>query len=254
MRIFGLTKIRNEEQIIQETLDHWGEICSGGIYVVDDASTDRTVEICKKHPKVKRVLTRAIWDPDREKMEWMNRQWALDIAKKDADSDDWFVYFDADERLYFHNWELLFNRDIDAVACRLYDIYITPEDQDEKDWNKRAWVGPEHRTFVFFFRNSPYLEYHKPDQRIVTLVPDAKIVIAGIIKHFGKGLSVEHWEATINYYIDFWPKYAAKWEQRRGKAIHTKSDFGNKLIKFNDVLSGKEEGFSLEQQSYGGLI
>jgi len=251
MHIIGLAKIRNEEKIIKETLDHWGKICTGGLYIIDDASTDKTVDICLAHPSVNCVLEERHWDPDREKSEWRLRQRILERAQQDAKPDDWFVYFDADERLYFDNWELLFNKSVGAIACRLYDIYITPEDKNESDHNQRKWVGPEFRTIVFFFRNSPYLRYNKPDQRIVDLPGDCKTVIAGIVKHFGKGLSVEHWEETCRYYIDFWPKYAAKWEERLGRAVHTKSDFGNELIKFNDILSGREEGFSLESQPYG---
>jgi len=251
MRILGICKVRNEEKIIKETLDHWGKICTGGIYIVDDKSDDKTMEICMSHPAVKSVQQVSFWDPDREKSEWALRQMALERAQQDAEQDDWFVYFDADERLYFDNWELFFAKDIGAIACRLYDIYITPEDELESDHNKREWVGPEYRTIVFFFRNSPYLKYDKPDQRVVDLPPNCKIVVAGMVKHFGKGLSVQHFEETCDYYINFWPKYADKWIKRKGTAIHTKSDFGNELIKFNDVLSNREEGFSLEQMPYG---
>jgi len=251
MKIIGLTKIRNESKIIKETLDHWGKICTGGIYVVDDASNDNTVEICKEHKDVKKVIEIKSWDYDRERAEWFNRQLALEKAQAEAEPDDWFVYFDADERLYFDRWDLFFDKEVGAIACKLYDIYITKEDEKEIDHNKRNFVGPEYRTIVFFFKNSPYLRYNKPDQRIVDLPGDCKIVISGIIKHFGKGLSVEHWEETCDYYIDFWPKYANKWKDRKGKAVHEKSDFGNELIKFSDVINGKETGFSLEDKIYG---
>jgi len=253
MLIYGLAKIRNEEKILQETLDHWGKICTGGLVITDDASTDNSVEICKNHPAVKEVVEVEHWDPDREKAEWMNRQRALDRAKHIAEPNDWFCYFDADERLFFNDWEYLFDSNIKAIACKLYDVYITPDDADEPDHNKREWVGPEFRTIVFFFKNSPYLSYDKPDQRVVNLEPGIQIPVAGIVKHFGKGLSVKHWEETVNYYVDFWPKYSSKWEKRRGKAIKKdfKSDFGNKLIKFNDVLSKRTEGFPLETQAYG---
>ncbi len=249
MRILGICKVRNEEMIIADTLDHWGNICTGGIYVCDDSSIDITVKICVEHPAVRKIKI-VDWDSNREKAEWYNRQTALEMAMKDAKKNDWFVCFDADERLYNFDKKIL-NSDIGAIACRLYDVYITPEDVN-LTYEKRNYVGPEFRTIPFFFRNSPYLSYDTPDQRVVNLEYGTPILLEGIVKHYGKGLSVKHWEETCDYYIDYWPKYAEKWKKRKGKAIHNGiSDFGNKLIKFSDVLSGKDCGFSLEDKPYG---
>lgn len=252
MKLIGLTKIRNESEIIQNTLDHWGKICTGGIYVYDDVSEDNTVAICEAHKSVKKVIRGKYWDVDRERSDFMTRQDVLVTAKMDANDDDWFVYFDADERMYFDDWDLLFNKSVKAIACRLYDIYITPEDVNKK-YLERDFVGPEYRTIVFFFRNSPYLSYDKPDQRQVNLEPGINIPVAGIVKHFGKGISIDHWEKTVDYYVNFWPKYASKWEKRRGKAVKKdyKSDFGNKLISFNAVLRKDIIGIPLESQVYG---
>lgn len=248
--IRGLIKVRNEEHLIKDTLDNWAAICTGGIYVVDDVSSDRTVEICKAHPAVKAVIELDIWDPDREKAEWYNRQLALLRAKQDAGPDDWFVYFDADEHLYnFEDYELFNTPGVRAIACRLYDFYITPEDVN-KSYKDREFVGPEFRTIIFFFKNDPALKYYLPDQRIVTLPPDVgRIPIHGDIKHYGKGFSIEQWEATCDYYIRHWPKYADKWRKRKGGAIHSDmlSDFGNKLIPWKD----RDKGFSLEDKPYG---
>jgi hypothetical protein len=173
------------------------------------------------------------------------------MAQKVAEPNDWIVYFDADEILYWPQLDFLFDKNIGAVACWLYDIYITPEDVD-KDYTEREWVGPEYRTIPFFFRNSPALKYDKPDQRIVDLAPGTNVAMGGIVKHYGKGFSVEEWERKCDYYIEHWPKYAEKWKKRKGKAVHDYvSDFGNPLIKFNDVLQGKVEGIPLEIQPYG---
>jgi hypothetical protein len=171
-------------------------------------------------------------------------------AQQDAGPNDWFVYFDADEHLFNFNQYDLFNlSSIKAIACRLYDFYITPVDV-ERRYTEREYVGPEYRTIIFFFRNSPDLKYYLPDQRIVTLPKDVgNIPIHGDIKHFGKGFSVEQWEGTCDYYIKFWPKYADKWRKRKGKAVKEDylSDFGNRLIKWKD----RDKGFSLESQEYG---
>lgn len=249
-KIIGLIKMRNESAIIKDTLDHWARICTGGIYVYDDVSTDNTVQICREHPAVKDVIVGSFWDADREKAEWFTRQMVLTRAKQDADEETWFVYFDADEHLYnFDKYELFNTPGINAIACRLYDFYITPEDVNKK-YSEREWVGPEYRTIIFFFKNHPTLKYHLPDQRIVTLPENIGMIpIHGDIKHYGKGFSVEHWEETCDYYIKFWPKYSDKWRKRKGKAVHVEmqSDFGNNLIKWND----RDKGFSLENQTYG---
>ncbi len=248
-KIRGLVKVRNEEKIIKDTLDNWQSFCTAGIYVYDDVSDDKTVSICENHPSVEAIIKGSFWDPDREKAEWFNRQQLLVLAKQESGPDDWFVYFDADEHIHnFTDYELFENPHIKAIACRLYDFYITPDDAD-KLYKEREWIGPEYRTIPFFFRNSPYLRYHLPDQRIVTLEPDIQIPLHGDIKHWGKGFSVEAWEQTCDYYVRWWPKYAAKWQKRKGKAVHEDylSDFGNKLIKWAD----RRRGFSLEVQPYG---
>lgn len=247
--IRGLMKVRNEEEILKDTLDKWAPICNGGIYIYDDVSTDRTVEIARTHPAVKDVIIGDFWDADREKAEWFNRQMVLLRAKQDAAPDDWFAYFDADEHPYnINDWSIFQASYIKAIAMRLYDIYITPEDVD-KSYLEREWIGPEFRTIPIFFRNHPDLMYHLPDQRIVTLPEYGQIAIEGDLKHFGKGFSVKHWEDTCDYYIKFWPKYSDKWRQRKGKAVHEdyRSDFGNKLLKWKD----RKQGFSLEEMPYG---
>lgn len=246
--IYGLCKMRNESKIIQDTLDSWVDYCTGGIFLYDDCSEDNTVEIAKNHNAVHTIIQGKFWDPNREKAEWFNRQMVLTRAQQEAGPDDWFVYFDCDEFLFnFDQYELFQNPDIKAIACRLYDVYITKGDENS-NYKDRQWIGPEFRTIPFFFKNSPYLSYNKPDQRIVNLEPGIQIPIHGDIKHFGKGFSVEDWEKTCDYYIKFWPKYSQKWQARKGKAVHDGlSDFGNKLIKFED----RKQGFSLETQVYG---
>lgn len=241
--------MRNEALILKDVLDAWARFCTQGIYIYDDVSQDKSVEIARAHPAVKEVIEGTFWDPDREKAEWINRQTVLARAQQFADKDTWFVYFDCDEFLFnFTQYELFENPQIRAIACRLYDFYITPEDVNEP-YNKRQWIGPEFRTIPFFFRNDPVLRYQYPDQRVVDLPNNIEIPIHGDIKHFGKGLSIEQWEATCDYYVRFWPKYSDKWRQRKGKAVHTdmKSDFGNNLIRWTD----RSRGFSLENQTYG---
>ena len=52
--IAGITKVRNEAHIIQQTLDNWSQYCDQ-IFVYDDASDDGTPDICNEHPAVVEV-------------------------------------------------------------------------------------------------------------------------------------------------------------------------------------------------------
>ena len=57
-------------------------------------------------------------------------------------------------------------------------------------------------------------------------------------QHYGKSLSVEHWEGTSDYYIRHFPfeTYGRKWLDRKGQAIHTRSDFMRPLYEWGETL------------------
>lgn len=236
MKVAGITRIRNESEIIRSTLDHYADICKeGGIYVYDDASTDDTADICEAHPSVKVVIRNKEWDTNRTRAEYTTRQAVLERAQQDKP--DWILYFDADERIDWDDfpWAANFNN-CDAVRMKLYDYYITPEDV-RKDFWERQWLGPEFRRITMMFRNDEHLKYNRPDQRMATMRPNARILDAGSVKHYGKAISVDQWEETCDYYMTHFPEpYKTKWAARKGKAIHTemKSDFDRPLMKWNE--------------------
>lgn len=221
--IVGLTRIRNEQEIIGDTLDHFSQWCDQ-IIVLDDASNDLTNAICGIHPNVSNILKMSEWNPDRTKMEYVHRQMLLDEGFKLRP--DWFIYFDADERIEMpENYE-----DYDAVRMKLFDFYITQEDVD-KSYGERKWMGPEYREIIMMFRNDPRLKYWARDQREVTIPTSFKVLNDGFVKHYGKAISIDEWEKTCDYYSTYFPaQYRQKWLDRKGKAIHTQSDFGRKLI------------------------
>ena len=57
-------------------------------------------------------------------------------------------------------------------------------------------------------------------------------------QHYGKSLSVAHWEETCDYYIRHFPyeTYGKKWEARKGQGIHTESDFQRPLYAWGETL------------------
>lgn len=237
MQIFGISKVRNEQEIIKDTLNWWGKFCDK-FFICDEMSEDRTVEILKQNPKVT-VIKKDWWDEDRERAEWVNRQIALSTAQ--AKPDDWICCFDADEFIYDFNLKDL--ADCEVVACKLFDVYITPEDA-AKTWKERQWIGPEYRLIPIFFKNSIELGFNLPDQRVMNFPSNYRIKVTGTIKHFGKGFSIKQFEETCSYYVKWWPKYRDKWQKRKGHAVHTKSDFNNQLIRWE---SRNEMGFPLKE-------
>lgn len=241
VRVRGITRVRNEEAIIKDTLDHLGTICDD-IYVYDDASTDGTVTICENHPKVKKVVKGTSWDSDRERAEYENRQTLFNSASESLSDDDWLVYIDADERLHFNQAIFQFP-DVDAIIMKLFDFYITEEDKD-LPYPGRQYIGPEYRPILMAFRKRAALGYSMPDQRECSLKLGTRIVHDGSVAHYGKAISIDQWDRTVDYYVNHFPKYAKKWEQRRGKAIHDKSDFGADLIKWEERF---KKGYPLDR-------
>ena len=243
MKISGIIKVNNEQEIIQETLDHFSKFCNNGVYVYDDCSDDATLSILERHKNINGIYRNLRFDKDRYRHEWQSRQTALAMAQKH--SPDWICCFDADERLDVDFDDLLYlmrSPNYDAIFMKLFDAYIThydilnlfgsPGPPVISNYKERKYFGPEYREIGMFFRNTPYLKYHLPDQRIATF--QGGYLSHGYVKHYGKAISIKQWEDTCTYYINNFPKYAEKWKARQGKAIHDKSDFGNDLITWDE--------------------
>lgn len=201
-RIAGITRVRNESHLIRDTLNHYADVCSAGIYVYDDCSTDDTAAICRDHPAVVDVVQGSTWSMDRLEAEHVTRQAVLQRALQDKPQ--WLFYFDADERAEFDIRSIPW-RSCDAVVMKLFDFYITAEDA-QGHYPDRRWMGPEYRRILMLYRNMPGIGYCLSDQRESSLPADARVVEAGFVRHYGKAISVEEWERTCRYYADHFPE------------------------------------------------
>ncbi len=247
--LVAMTRVRNEALILPDTLEHLGNQVDA-IVAYDDASTDQTVEILREHPKVALVVANQSWEPDvaaRKQAEGRHRGLLLDMARAELPH-DWMLCFDPDERVTGNLREFVRNAgNSDAVRVRLFDAYMTPDDHapyrsDLALLDFRRFYGPEQRDILMLWRNRPEIGFAEGHGR--TPGGMSRVTTDLYCQHYGKSLSVEHWEETCDYYIRHFPfeTYGKKWTERKGQAIHTSSDFDRPLYAWGDELFANAVG------------
>jgi glycosyltransferase involved in cell wall biosynthesis len=243
--LVAMTRVRNEALILPDTLDYLGGQVDA-IVAYDDASTDDSVDILRRHPKVALVVANQSWEADveaRKRAEGRHRGLLLDMARAQLPH-QWMFCFDPDERVTGNVRSFvdgLVADDCDAVRVKLFDAYITPEDREPYRPERpllhfRRFYGPEQRDILMLWRNRPEIGFAEGDGRTPRGMSQIKTDL--YCQHYGKSLSVEHWEETCDYYIRHFPyeTYGKKWSARKGQAIHTKSDFERPLYEWGETL------------------
>jgi hypothetical protein len=243
-QLVAMTRVRNESLILPDTLEYLSPHVDA-IVAYDDASSDETVEILRTHPKVALIVVNQAWEKDveaRKRAEGRHRGMLLDMARTELPH-DWMLCFDPDERVTGDLRGLVrdLNDHCDAVRVKLFDAYMTSEDQapytpDRALMHFRRFYGPEQRDILMLWRNRAEIGFAEGDGRTPRGMTSVKTDL--YCQHYGKSLSVAHWEETCDYYVRHFPyeTYGAKWEARKGKAIHTESDFGNPLHEWGEAL------------------
>ncbi|WP_036720469.1 glycosyltransferase family 2 protein [Paenibacillus harenae] len=246
-RIISLLRIRNESLIIKDTLDHLASF-SDGIICYDDASTDNTFSIISSHESVIGIVRNYNWSPEPSRrivLETQHRKSIMEFGKKF--NPEWFFCADADERYVgdirgFIDSER--SKEIDIVKIKLFDAYITendklPIDNQQNLMNFRKYFGPERRDIIMMWRaTNNNIVFEGTDSREPRYSHNEKISTEFYCQHYGKSLSIQHWEETCDYYINHFPfdSYGQKWLLRKGKAIHKESDFGRPLYRWGEEL------------------
>lgn len=240
-KVIGLMRIRNESLILEDTLSHFSSFVDF-IICLDDCSKDQTVNVLRKSKNVAAIICNQIWrKDDRVSEETVHRQLLLDIARRY--SPEWLFYSDCDERFVGGIKDFLYStesRHIDGIRISLFDAYLTPSDNAPYErgrqlLNFRRFFGPERRDIMMIWRNRPDVNFVGLDAREPAGV--GKSITKFYCQHYGKSLSVQHWEETCDYYRTYFPEpYRTKWYSRKGKAIHLLSDFGRPLLNWEAVI------------------
>jgi glycosyltransferase involved in cell wall biosynthesis len=243
--LVALTRVRNEALLLPDTLDYLASHVDA-IVAYDDASTDETVAILRAHPKVALIVANQAWEPDmaaRKLAEGRHRGLLLDMARRQLPH-DWMLCFDPDERVTDDLRTFVQGPGgdhCDAVRVKLFDAYLTPDDHapyssDQALLDFRRFYGPEQRDILMVFRHRPEIVWAEGDGRTPRGMTSVKTELH--CQHYGKSLSVAHWEETCDYYIKHFPydTYGKKWTERKGKGIHTESDFQRPLYEWGETL------------------
>lgn len=99
MKIDLYTQVRNEEKLMPYFLRHYSTFVDR-IFIIDDKSTDKTVEIAKRNPKVK--ILRPNYSEGFDEI--VRNTYFEDVYKKYSRGNaDWVIYVDGDEFVYHKN-------------------------------------------------------------------------------------------------------------------------------------------------------
>lgn len=236
--LIGITRVRDEALIIADSVKHFLRHCDR-VLLYDDCSDDQTVAMATAAGADRiDIIPGDAWRQDRPAEETRHRRILLERARTMGAT--WCLCFDADERLVGELPPLTG----DGYRFRLFDGYLTqyrqaPYEAGDLATLPRLW-GPEFRDILMLFPVAG-ARYAGLDRRepIITGTPSLAPVF---VKHFGKCLSVEHWEETCAYYAQHFPEpYKSKWQSRKGKAIHQLSDFGRPLLRWEELMLNKNK-------------
>lgn len=241
-----LLRVRNEELILADTLEHLASFADV-IVAYEDASTDSTREILRAHPKVGLIIENNVWlsgIEERLQSETRHRGLLLQEARKRW-AFRWCMCCDADERYVGDIRELVeadnYTAQPDAIRISLFDAYMSESDCAPYEPGRplldfRRYFGPECRNILMLWKNSKAVFYRGLDAREPCV--SGEVEVRFYCQHYGKSLSVEHWDATCDYYVNHFPydPYGRKWQARKGKAIHIQSDFGRPLFCWGEDL------------------
>jgi len=186
-KLFGVCFAKNEEDIITDSVSHAAKFCDK-VFVVDNASTDRTWEIVKglKLANLVTVCSKDFVFRDYLRLRFM------DTKKEELGLDNWWYIFDADEFLLENPWETILQAEKEGADCIAIEMIIflmtknevrdAKENDRQETWRDRKYYVLYESGKVEFFKNTRYLDYGAYD-----------IIPFGLIKECSRRLLMKHY-------------------------------------------------------------
>tara|TARA_R110000868_G_scaffold150976_2_gene374534 strand:- start:6875 stop:7603 length:729 start_codon:yes stop_codon:yes gene_type:complete len=135
----------NEEMMLPFTLDYYSKLCDN-IIIYDNYSSDNTVEICKKYPKVSIEKFHSRDElSDMAYLQVKNERW------KDSKA-DWIIVCDTDEILYFdtdirQRLELMDYQQVSLPAIQGYNMFSDTFPESGIDIIDQVKMGIREKSF-----------------------------------------------------------------------------------------------------------
>ncbi|GIP25928.1 hypothetical protein J23TS9_10580 [Paenibacillus sp. J23TS9] len=200
-KLTAIMQVRNEEgRMLEQVLEDLSSFVDD-IVIVDDASTDQTVKICRGFPKVAHLLTLTKSHFDRE---WLLRKQLWELAC--STDPDWILSVDADEiyedKAKAYMRDLMDQDQFDWVGFRLFDFWGgTTHFREDEHWQ----IHRRHTRTLVRYIPGYYYFYPKMDHHVPRL-PLSYAALPGFlaelrVKHYGWAISREQLEEKFERYM-----------------------------------------------------
>ncbi|MFX0200134.1 MAG: glycosyltransferase family 2 protein [Candidatus Hodarchaeota archaeon] len=162
--LFGVCFAKNEEDIIADSVTHAADFCDR-VFVVDNASTDRTWEIVKK---LKLANLVPVCSKDFIFRDYLRLRF-METRKEELGLDNWWYIFGADEFLLEEPLEAITQAEeegADCIAVERINFLITKDEVRDalqsgrlETWRDRKYYVPYDSGEVRFYKNTKFVDY-----------------------------------------------------------------------------------------------
>ena len=164
LKLFGVCFAKNEEDIIADSVSYAAQFCDK-IFVIDNASTDRTWEIVRALDleNLEPVCSKDFVFRDYLRLKFM------DTKKDELGLNNWWYIFDADEFLLDDPLDAIVQAEkegADCIAVNVINFLLTrqefryaQETGQEETWRNRKHYVLYESGPIKFFKNTKYVDY-----------------------------------------------------------------------------------------------
>lgn len=164
LQIFGVCFVKNEDDIIADSVTHAAQFCDK-VFIVDNASTDRTWDIVKglDLENVIPVCSKDFVFRDHLRLRFM------ETKKEELGLDNWWYMFDADEFLIQDPFDAIAvaeEEGADCIGVEIINFLLTKDEASEGKENGRheSWRDRKHYVLyasgtIKLFKNTRYIDY-----------------------------------------------------------------------------------------------